>query len=305
MELEFIRPAYLYFLLLIPLFIVVHFLSLRSKHGQALTFSNFEALARIKGVDIYSKNLSLLVFSCIIALLLIFSLAGLTIHMTARTSQFSFVVAIDSSQSMEATDLSPSRLEAAKSAATSFIRDSGVGTRIGVVSFSGNTLIHHVVSEDKSAVITGLDHISISDVGGTDIYEAVVTSVNMLIDEKRRSLILFSDGQLNVGNIDDSISYAREHDVTIHSISLGTIEGGETSYGVSKLDEDSLKALAYNTGGTYNSIQDTSSLDDLVKGIADIKLGSVSLLLTPYLTVIALLLLMVLFVLSDYRYRLF
>ncbi len=305
MDFTFTRPVYLFLLFIIPLFVIIHFLSLRTRKGDALRFANFEALARIRGVDIYSKNLSLVIFTSVIALLLIFSVSGLTVHTTARTSFFSFVIAVDSSQSMEATDVLPTRFDAAKETASRFIDSSGIATHIGLVSFSGSALIEQEPTDDKSMLLTKLDAIQLSSIGGTDIYEAVVTSVNLLLSEERRALILFSDGQLNVGNLNSAIDYAQKHNVIIHTVAVGTLEGGDTTYGLSKIDEDSLQALAYNTYGTYSLLSDESSMEAFLTEIASVKLGSISLNMASYLIITALCLLVIGFVIIDFRYRLF
>ena len=70
---NFIKPSYLALLLLIPLVILLHFLMLKRKRSHALRFANFEAIARVKGVDLLSKNIVILILSVAIVFLLILS----------------------------------------------------------------------------------------------------------------------------------------------------------------------------------------------------------------------------------------
>ena len=101
---SFTHPQYLLFLFLIPIFFMIHFFSLSNRKKVALKFANFDAISRIMGVDFFSKNVIILFLNSIIILFLVFALSGLTMHTTRESSSFSFVLAMDTSQSMEAND---------------------------------------------------------------------------------------------------------------------------------------------------------------------------------------------------------
>ena len=60
MEIIFERPEYLFFLLAIPIMIFFHIVSLKIIRKRSIKFANFEAITRIKGVEIFSKNLTVL-----------------------------------------------------------------------------------------------------------------------------------------------------------------------------------------------------------------------------------------------------
>lgn len=279
MYISFTHPLYLSFLFVIPILIFFHFYSLKNMRGKALKFANFEAIARVKGIDLYSKNILLLIFNILFVVLLVFSLAGLSLHKEIRTSGFSFVIAIDNSDSMSALDLSPNRLAVAKETAKGFVNSLPYQSSIGVISFSGNSKIEQPLTENKQEADFAIDNIEISEVKGTDIYEAISNSIEVLKNEKNKAIILLSDGQINVGSIDEAIDYAKYTEVLIHTIGIGTVEGGEVSYGLSKLDEDSLKSLAYNTDGKYFNAQNKQELE---KSFNDIimetkKLGKIDL----------------------------
>ncbi|MBU0906908.1 MAG: VWA domain-containing protein [Nanoarchaeota archaeon] len=303
MNVEFVNPAYLILLGIIPIIIFLHFFMLKAKRSQALKFANFEALARVSGVDLLSKNIFILAISSVIIVLLVFSLAGLNIQRTVYSSSFTYVIAIDSSSSMEATDFLPNRLEVAKQAAIEFVNSAPPGTKIGVISFSGNAFIEQGLTEDKNALTRAINNIPISAIGGTDIGEAVITSTNLLESEEAKSLILLSDGRINVGTIDTAIEYANKHDIIIHSIGIGTEAGGQTSFGLSKIDEDALNALAYNTNGRYFKAEDKETLSNSFKEIVELKLKKVTSDTTPYLTIAILVLFILEYILISTRFR--
>lgn len=305
MAITFTHAHYLSLLILIPVIVIIHFLSLRYQGGKALKFANFEAISRIKGIDIYSKNILILSLTVTISILLIFALSGLTVHRIADASSSSFVIAIDSSKSMEADDMIPNRMEAAKKTAIDFVDLAPAGTKVGVISFSGNSYIEQEVTQDKSLIKKAIRDIDISSIGGTDLYGAIITSTNLLKSEEVRAMILLSDGQLNVGGLDEMLTYANTHNVMIHTIAIGTSEGGVTSYGISKLDEESLKSIAYTTDGEFFRAIDTEEISQSFNQILDLKKQRVSFDLSIYLTIAALILFILEFVLLNTKYRSF
>lgn len=300
---SFLYPTYLFFLFLIPLYIFIHLVTLRSAKSTALKFANFEAIARIKGVDFLSKNLIILVLSVLIIFLLVMAVSGLNLHITTSSSEHSFIIAIDSSKSMSANDMDPNRMEAAKRAAQRFIDILPIATKAGIISFSGNSFIEQDITESKSALKSAISDIQISEIGGTDIYEAVITSTNLLRGEASKAIILLSDGQINVGGVEESVLYANENGVIVHTIAIGTSEGGEASFGISKLDEDTLDALAYNTDGVFFKAE---SEEELFESLSDAILSTrqkVTLNMTGYLITAVIILFSIEFYLINSRYR--
>jgi Ca-activated chloride channel family protein len=303
MTIEIIRPEYLILLGIIPVIIFLHFFMLKKKRSHALRFANFEALARVSGVDLLSKNIFILIITILITILLVFSLAGIRVQRTLYSSSFSYIVAIDSSSSMEATDFSPNRLEIAKQSAIDFLKSTPLGTKIGVISFSGNAFMEQDLTEDKDSLVNSITQIPISSIGGTDIGEAIITGTNLLEGEEAKSIIILSDGRINVGTIDNAITYANNHEVIIHSMGIGTEGGGVTSYGLSKIDEDALKAIAYNTNGKYFKIESAEALSESFNQIIDLKFKKVTSDITPYLVLAVLILFVLEYILISTRFR--
>ena len=305
MYVTFAHPKYLFFLFLVPILFFIHFVTLKSGKKIALKFANFEAIARISGVDFFSKNITILLLSSLLVCLLTMAVSGLTLHMQLEASSFSFVLAIDSSQSMEADDMYPSRLSVAKDTAIEFVNSAPRTTKIGVVSFAGSALIEQDLTENKDSARAAIKNIEINAFGGTDLYEAIITSTNLLKSEEARSIILLSDGQINIGRIDDCIEYANENDVVVHTIAIGTEEGGKTGYGISKLDEDSLKALAYNTGGIFFKATNKDELSNALKEAMKLTKRKVAIDISNYLIIISIILFIFEYILVNTKYKLF
>ena len=305
MYITFAHPKYLFLLLVIPGIVLVYLLTLKNTKKRALIFANFEAIARIKGIEFFSKNITIFLLSILITFLLVLAISGLILHKQAEASSFSFILAIDSSRSMEAQDMLPNRIEAAKETAKNFINAAPLTTKIGIVSFSGNSYIEQDITKNKDEMKEAINNIEQSAIEGTDIYEVVITSTNLLKNEESRAIILLSDGQITVGRIEEAIEYANDNDVIIHTIAIGTAEGGKTSYGISKVDEDSLKALAYNTEGEFFRAQNKETLLESFNKTLKLTKKKVSIELSSYLLLISIFLFLAEYILINTRYRIF
>jgi Ca-activated chloride channel family protein len=311
MGITFKNPIYLWFLLALFLLIFLHFVTLRRTKRKALKFANFEAIERVSGSEVLSKNILLLYIRLLIIICVILAIAGTTIWYTGKLTSSDFVLAIDASASMATQDIKPSRLEAAKEAAIAFVDALKAKTKIGVLSFSGASFVEQELTSDMIKVKNAIKNIELKYVGGTDILDAVVTSTDMLFrGENLKTIILITDGQINVGSVEDIIAYATKNGVAIHTIGIGTPAGGEMSLApgsstqlLSKLDEESLQSIAYNTGGIYFRATTKEELYRAYNRILTSGTVRLSFDASPTLIMIALLLLLVEWFLINTRYR--
>ena len=133
--------------------------------------------------------------------------------------------------------------------------------------------------ENKELAKSAIEGIELTRFGGTDLYEAVSISENILEDEEDKAIILLSDGQINIGNIPDVVEFANNNEVLVHTLGIGSIEGGQASFGISKLDQESLQSLAYNTRGEYFEINSLEVMKQSFNEIVPLttKLGGIDL----------------------------
>ncbi len=316
MEIVFNNPVFLWFLLAIPVLVVIHFLTLKYGRKEALRFSNFEAIARITKEHVSSKaypgflmnkNFIVLIIKIVALCLLIFAVAGTILLYEGKASDFDFILAIDASSSMLADDFSPNRLEATKVAANLFIDTLAPRSRVGIVTFAGTSFIEQKLTEDSGLLKGTIDSIKVSKIGGTDLATAIITSTNLLSDEDKGGvIILLTDGQSNVGaSINDGVNYANKENVMVHTIGVGTEEGGRFvgAEVVSKLDEDTLEKISGLSGGEYFRADSKEALVNAYQKISGLNIRKISLNLTPGLMLIALILLILEWVLIHTRYR--
>jgi len=304
MEFLFLYPQFLLLLLLFPFFVFIYFFSLMYNKKKAVVFGNFAAMERFYDIEFFSKNFLALYINLIILVLLIFSLAGTSVSFGADSSAFSFVIAVDTSESMSATDVSPNRLDAAISEAKKFVDLLPVGVRVGVIGFSGDALIYQELDSSKLKAKMALSELTFGDVQGTNVYNAIVGADKLFGDEQMKSIVLISDGQLNIGDVPRIIRYINRNNLMVNTIAVGTEEGGVTSFNtISKADEDFLKSLAFNSGGQFFRVSDINEMSASFSTLVNETFKQVTVDLTFYFLLVAIFLFTVLWVLHNLRFR--
>lgn len=142
------------------------------------------------------------------------------------------LLALDLSNSMEATDLAPNRLEAAKKVIDDFITRRA-GDKIGLVVFGREAYTHCPLTLDYGALRTMLAEIALGlvDGAGTAIGNALGVALARLrgSDAKSRVVILLTDGDNNSGNVTpkQAARYAAAMKVKTFTILMGSEEGGQ------------------------------------------------------------------------------
>lgn len=197
---------------------------------------------------------------------------------------------LDTSFSMDATDVAPSRMERARYIASSLM-ERLKGNRIGLIVFSGTAFVQCPLTLDYGAAKIFLDTVATGVVPdpGTDIVAALEAARRGFVarDSKFRVIVLLTDGEQNEGDAVGVAKEAREQGIVIHAIGVGT-PGGEpipvrndqgevTDYVrddsgqpvLSRLDEKTLQDVAFATGGKYFRISDRDEeIDEISKLIS-------------------------------------
>jgi Mg-chelatase subunit ChlD len=126
------------------------------------------------------------------------------------------------------------------------------GTEVGVISFSGDALVLQTPDSSKIRVKMALDNVDYGVIQGTNVYNALLAANKLFGGEQLKSVVLISDGQLNVADAPQIIRYINRNNLVVNTIAVGTEEGGLTEFDtISKVDEDFLKSLAFNSDGRF------------------------------------------------------
>ena len=190
MEVTFTNPLYLWALVVIPVLIVLYFASIRYSKTMALKFANFVALARVSGGVGEVSSISVLFVRMCALICIILSISGMTIWYVGESANKDYILAIDASASMMTDDFDPTRLTAAKIAATNFIKELPLSSYVGVLSFSGVSFVEQPLTQEKNLAIDAISGIEAKTVGGTDFGNAIITATNLLIPSKKAKVII-------------------------------------------------------------------------------------------------------------------
>ena len=183
------------------------------------------------------------------------------------------IIAVDLSQSMNAVDVQPTRLEKIKYELTNII-DEFNSDRIGLIIFSSEAFVQCPLTYDQSALNLFVETLSSRLVPntGTDFGPALRLALDKLdtddssIDAKAKIIILISDGEDFGDETENLRAEIRDRGIKLFTLGVGTTQGSriETENGIkkdqsgnvviSKLDRQSLKELAARTGGSYFEI---------------------------------------------------
>ncbi|MGV8162156.1 MAG: VWA domain-containing protein [Candidatus Nanoarchaeia archaeon] len=263
MYITFENPLYLWLFFSIPLFIVSHFYFLKRSKSKAMKFANVETLKRVYGEKLLTKNIMHLVLRVLIIFCMIIAVAGTKLWVMGESNDVNYIIALDSSASMTAEDIKPTRFEAAKDNINEFVNGMQPRTKMGLVSFSGVTEVLMPLSDSKINFKLALAQSSISSTGGTDIPGAIITSTNLLLMDpnKGRAIILVSDGINTLGasvsdSVVEAVTYAKNNQVIIYTVGVGSNQGPvgylPEYYNISAVyNEVALSYISNETGGNY------------------------------------------------------
>ena len=197
--------------------------------------------------------------------------AGPRLWLRVPVKDGTVILCIDTSGSMSATDLIPTRSAASRAAARAFLDEVPPGTRVGIVTFASGASVIVAPTDDLDAVRQGIDRIPPAN-GGTAIGDALALAGRQLPPHGKRVIVLMTDG-VNNGGVDpvDAARTVAASGVTIETVGIGTNGSGELIPGTNEpadLDEDTLRAIAQTGGGRYAGVADAGSLRSAFAGIA-------------------------------------
>jgi len=223
--------------------------------------------------------------------------AGPSVTVPVSHASGTVILAVDVSGSMAATDMPPSRLGAAKQAATGFINAQPGSVDIGVVAFEQGGLEAAVPSADHAKSLAAVGRLNTG--GGTSLGAAILAALSAITHKTvtvspggsppdigywpSATIVLFSDGgdsgaaetsaSAGSGGVDTSAAaaVAQKAGVHIDTVGVGTAAGATIDVDgyhlFTALDAGSLKSLAQSTGGSYHPASDASQLNGIASSI--------------------------------------
>jgi Ca-activated chloride channel family protein len=282
-DLTFLAPER-FALVVVPLLLAaLYLLRQRRRHAYVVRFTDPELIdtvaPRRPGLR---RHLVAAVYLGATALLVI--AAARPALATEIPNEPTVVLAFDTSISMEATDVSPSRLVAAREAAHRFIEVVPAGVRVGLVAFDQTARVVIPPTTSKTVLDRAIDRLSLGQ--GTAIGEAIYTSLDVLASDVSApgapgeaqdaagSIVLMSDGDTTVGRSEeDAAREARRQGVAVSTVAFGTDHGSVIVDLVPipvPVDREALREIAETTGGT---VFEADSAEEIVSVFEDIGEG--------------------------------
>ena len=187
------------------------------------------------------------------------------------------ILLFDVSLSMQAEDVAPNRLEAAKQAGADFVDAVDPDVEVGLISFSGTIGTDVDPTTDRAQLIDAINALELGE--GTAIGDAIAAGVRVLqrgkpTEESPGTLVVLSDGETTRGRpTADGAQIAADANVPVYTIAFGTEDGTITNPDTGEIDPvpvklDDLQGAADATGGKAYVAPSTG---ELAKAYDDIR----------------------------------
>jgi Ca-activated chloride channel family protein len=280
----FAWPLALAALALLPVLVALYIDRDRRRVASQAEFGNPDLLPNV--VDREPGRLRYLPPLILLAALVFMIVGVARPHATVNVprEEATIVLAMDTSRSMKATDVEPTRLDAARIAAKTFLDEVPEKFRVGVVSFASRAAVGVAPTEDRELVATALDTLAPGE--GTAIGDAVALSLRVGRPEVAgaepapeaesgeeaapRAIVVISDGARDGGAVDpaEAAQQAKEQSVPVYSVLVGTPNGvveEELTGGFRRIirvppNPETLEQIATTSGGQFFAALDAEGL---------------------------------------------
>ena len=275
--LTFLNPERLWVLLVVPLMIAGYIFLVLMKKKTGMRFTNTAILGQV--VPRQSQWRRHLAVALSLAALVALSFAWARpngVEMQPR-ERATVVMVLDISLSMQATDVKPSRLEAAKEAALGFVKDLPAQYNISVVGLSGNPSVRLPPTTDRVQAQQAIRSLKLQD--STAVGESIYTALAALQLAPKGTdstpapgaIVLLSDGQNTAGRSPaQAANEAKKQTVPIYTIAYGTENGYVDLDGKREKvppDKALLSSISAATGGQTYTEENLDQLDRVYNNI--------------------------------------
>jgi Ca-activated chloride channel family protein len=189
------------------------------------------------------------------------------------------ILAIDTSLSMQATDVAPNRIEAAQSAAARFLEIIPEKINVGIVAFNGSAALKVPPTTDRERVQQSIDSLTLGESTATG--EAIFASLDAIASvppddagtQPPARIVLMSDGTWTVGRTNqDAAQAAVDANVPVSTIAFGTANGTirvpEQPYPIPvPVDKPALQEIADQTDGKFYAAASEKQLTEVYENI--------------------------------------
>lgn len=288
---SFISPRMLVLLVAIPALVLAYRSMQRARTRRLADLAASGFVSTTAGVRTKRRrHIPFAVFAVGLTVLVV-ALARPQVDLTIPHREGTVILAFDVSNSMAATDLQPTRMEAAKVAARAFVDEQPESIRVGVVAFGDGAVVVQQPTDARADVVAAIDRLAVA--GGTSLGQGLFTALSAIagkplsIDEEALSsdagevdigyfgsavIVVLSDGENTAPP--DPVALAEIASVAgvqINTIGLGTPSGTVVDIDgfsvATALNGELLAEVATISDGKYYEAADAKSLSGIYESI--------------------------------------
>ena len=279
-KISFASPARLLILVAIPLLVAAYVLASRRKNRRGMRFTNTSMLDVVIPRQSQWRRHLAVALSLLSLVTLTTAFAQPTTQVNVPRERATIVLVIDASLSMQATDVLPNRLDAAKAAAVAFVNQLPEKYNVSVVSMAGSTSILVPPTLQHSTVANAINSIRLQD--STAIGSGIDTAMSALQqapkdpdhpdDPAPGAIVLLSDGTNQTGRApQQAAADAKQAGVPVYTIAYGTENGYVDLDGQRNpvpVDKEQMQDIARISDGQYFAAATPDQLKTVYENIS-------------------------------------
>jgi Ca-activated chloride channel family protein len=280
---SFGSPLLLVLLLLVPALAGLWFVQERRREQQAARFSSLALLPNLLGERPGRRRL-------IPLSLFLFGIALLTVgaakphaKVTVPRKEATILLAVDVSRSMQATDVAPSRIAAARKAADAFLAKIPSAYKVGVIGIGSRAFVALPPTIDRGLANNALESLTPSE--GTALGDAIALGVKIAKQQRTAdgfvpptTMLLISDGARDGGRTDPNVAakQAKAAHVPVSTVLVGTpagivtvaLTGGYNEQIRVPANVGALRLIARTSGGRFYQARTAAALQRVYEQLA-------------------------------------
>ena len=278
-ELAFIAPERLFILLVIPLLVAAYIFAMRRKNRRGMRFTNTSMLDVVVPKQSQWRRHLAVALSLLSLITLTAAFARPKTQVDVPRERATVVLVIDASLSMQATDVKPTRLDAAKEAAIEFVNQLPDKYNVSVVSMAGSAAVLVPPTTAHNTVENAILSIQLQD--STAIGEGIAAALSALRQAPKDpndpdavapgAIVLLTDGKNTVGRAPlQAAGEAKTAKVPVYTIAYGTENGYVDLEGKREpvpVDHEAMKEIARVTEGRYFAAATAEELKTVYENI--------------------------------------